>query len=85
MIWAVIGGIVVAVGFWAVKLRPLDARLARLEKQQAVDSFAFAHQARISHRRIGDLDVRLMYMARDITRVEGRLADTRPTIVPPHP
>ena len=44
----------------------LAPRLAQLEQQQAVDSRAFAAQARIHHRRIGELDERMQYMARDI-------------------
>jgi hypothetical protein len=56
----------------------LAPRLAQLEKQQAVDSRAFAEQARIHHRRIGELDERLQYMARD-------MRSDRPTARPPRP
>jgi len=56
----------------------LAPRLAQLEIQQAVDSQAFAAQARIHHRRIGELDERLQYMARD-------MRSDRTTVGPPKP
>jgi len=56
--------------------RRRDARLAQLEKQQSVDSFCFAHQARLHNRKISALDERLMYMAREIR-------SERPTVRPP--
>lgn len=62
---------------WATATRRQDARLAQLEKQQAVDSRAFAAQARIHHRRIEDLDLRLQCMAREMVTNDA-LARTWP-------
>jgi hypothetical protein len=53
-------------------------RLAQLEQQQAVDSFAFAEQARINSRQIKELDTRLQYMAREMN-------SERLTVRPPSP
>jgi hypothetical protein len=53
------------------------ARLGQLEKQQCVDSRAFAMQARLHHQRIDDLDLRLQAMARDMVTADA-LARTWP-------
>lgn len=58
--------------------RFLDAaRLALLEKRVAVDSWAFAEQARIHHRTLRSHDERIIYLGRDISRLEGQRHDAR--------
>ena len=51
---------------WAITTRREDTRIRQLEKQQSVDSLAFAGQARIHHRKLGDMDLRMQYMAREM-------------------
>ncbi len=50
---------------WATS-RQKDERIAQLEKRVSIDSFAFAHQARIHHQKLQMLDSRMQYMARDM-------------------
>ena len=75
--------------FWAVKVRPLEARLAQIEKQQAVDSNAFAAQARLHGRLLRDHDVRMQFMAREIRATvpvqSGTSSDDRITALDPLP
>jgi len=66
LILAIVALMVAAIAFAVVKLRPMEARVRQLEKQVAVDSRAFAHQARLHNQRIAALDERLQYMAREM-------------------
>lgn len=67
---AIVGSVVflglAVVALWAISTRRQDARIAQLEKVQSIDSFAFAHQARIHHQKLQMLDSRMQYMARDM-------------------
>lgn len=76
---AIVGSVVflglAGVALWVISTRRQDARIAQLEKRVSVDSFAFAHQARIHHRQIGDLDTRMQYMAREMVTRDA-FADT---------
>jgi hypothetical protein len=85
---------------WALSTHRTDRRLAELEaqstqlgKQQAFDSRCFAHQARLHHGRIKELDERLQWMAR-YGNYSFALADTvsiapvdreKDTVKPPAP
>lgn len=55
---------------WYLSTWRQDARLAQIEKQVAIDGRCFAHQSRLHHKQLDDLDLRLQCMAREmVTRV----------------